>query len=64
MTLKEARKAAGMKIEEAAVSLEVSASTIYAWETGRRRPKKAFIKEMAKLYKIKADELDLFVNHM
>lgn len=64
MTLKEARKEAGLKIEEAAVALEVSVSTVYAWETGRRRPKKAFIREMAKLYKVKADSIDLFVNHM
>lgn len=64
MTLKEARENAGMKREEAAVRLEVSVSTIYAWETGRRRPKRAFIKEMAKLYGVKAIDIDLTTNHM
>ena len=64
MTLKEAREKAGIKREEAAVRLEVSVSTIYAWETGRRRPKRAFIKEMSKMYGIKATDIDLFTNHM
>lgn len=54
---RKARKAAGVKIEQAAARLEVSITTLMNWETGKTKPKAQNIKAMAELYNVSADYL-------
>ena len=57
MGLKESRKAAGIKINDAAKSLCVSRQTVSAWEHGVSKPETHRLKEIAKLYGCTIDDL-------
>lgn len=52
-----ARKDAGVKIEQAAATLGVSITTLLNWETGKTKPNAKNIKAMSELYGVSADYL-------
>ena len=54
---RKARKDAGVKIEQAAVQLEVSITTLLNWETGKTKPNAKNIRDMAALYGVTSDYL-------
>lgn len=54
---REARKAAGMSAEQAAVKLGVSISTLFSWERGQYLPRANDIRRMATIYDVSADYL-------
>lgn len=57
MTLKERRKAAGLTQQEVANVLGIDQSSVCLWETGRYKPRKKRLAELAKLYKCSEKEL-------
>lgn len=57
MTLKERRKAAGYTQQEVGTMIGVDQSAIHLWETGKTKPRKAHLAELAKLYKCSEKEL-------
>lgn len=57
MGLKESRKAAGIKINDAAKSLNVTRQTIFYWERGTVKPETHRLKEIAELYGCTIDDL-------
>lgn len=57
MSFKKSRKAAGIKINDAAKSLGVSRQTVSAWEHGVSKPETHRLKEIAKLYGCTIDDL-------
>lgn len=54
---RKARKDAGIRIEQAAVELGVSATTLLSWERGDTKPDADKLVLMAKLYDVSADYL-------
>ena len=54
---REARHAANVSPEEAAWSLGVSLSTLYAWERGERNPDAPHMQVMSRLYRCSCDDL-------
>lgn len=57
MRFKEARKKAGIKLNDAAAALGVSKQAVNAWERGEYEPGNAALTTMAKLYGCSVDEL-------
>lgn len=55
--LKKARKSTGMTQEQAAKALSIDKSTYCGYETGKRKPDVERIKELARLFNVKADVL-------
>ena len=54
---RKAREEAGVKAEQAAVSLGVSITTLYAWERGETSPDADKLVEMIRLYGVSANYL-------
>ena len=52
-----AREAAGVKVEQVAVYLGVSPTTVYNWERGNTNPDADKVKAMAELYGVSPDFL-------
>lgn len=59
MTYREARKRAGMTMDEAAEKLGVSRVSLWLWETGRGNPLIANLVKMAEVYNVSPNELDV-----
>lgn len=55
--LKKARKGTGLTQEQAAKALAIDKSTYCGYETGKRKPDVERIKELARLFNVKADVL-------
>lgn len=55
--LKKARKSTGMTQEQAAKALSIDKSTYCGYETGKRKPDVERIKELARLFNVRADVL-------
>lgn len=62
MTLKELRKAKGLKLRKVAAVVGVTAQTVYEWENGRRKPKLENVIKLAKIYKVKPLDILAMVN--
>lgn len=54
---RKARKDAGIRIEQAAATLEVSVTTLLNWERGDTNPDANKVKAMAELYGVPSDYL-------
>ena len=61
MTYREARKKAGLTMDEAAERLGVSRVSLWLWETGRGNPLIANLVKMAEVYNVAPNELDVVV---
>lgn len=61
LTYREARKKAGLTMDEAAERLGVSRVSLWLWETGRGNPLIANLVKMAEVYKVAPNELDVVV---
>ena len=59
MTYREARKKAGLTMDEAAERLGVSRVSLWLWETGRGNPLIANLVKMAEVYNVAPNELDV-----
>lgn len=59
MTYREARKKAGLTMDEAAARLGVSRVSLWLWETGRGNPLIANLVKMAEVYNVAPNELDV-----
>ena len=59
MTYREARKKAGLTMDEAADRLGVSRVSLWLWETGRGNPLIANLVKMAEVYNVAPNELDV-----
>lgn len=57
MTLKEARKRAGLTAREVATTMGVSFQNVYNWEAGSYWPEKNKLLDLARLYGCTVDEL-------
>ena len=57
MTYREARKKAGLTMDEAAERLGVSRVSLWLWETGRGNPLIANLVKMAEVYNVAPNEL-------
>lgn len=62
MTYREARKKAGLTMDEAAERLGVSRVSLWLWETGRGNPLIANLVKMAEVYNVAPNELDVVVS--
>lgn len=54
---RKARKEAGIKLEQAAVHLGISVSTLLSWERGSTQPTATKLADMAQLYGVTTDYL-------
>lgn len=54
---RKAREEAGIKVEQVAVKLGVSVTTVYNWERGETNPDADKVRAMAELYKVSPDYL-------
>jgi len=59
VTLRKARFLAGYKIKEIAEMLGVTRVTVYNWEEGHTEPSFKILKQLARLYSIDLNELEL-----
>jgi len=57
LTLKEMRKARGLRQIDVAISLNVDKSAVCHWESGKFRPARKHHKPLARLYGCTVDEL-------
>ncbi len=57
MTLKEARRRAGLTAKDVALALGVSFQNVYNWEAGSYLPEAGKLLALAKLYGVTVDEL-------
>lgn len=53
MDIKKLRKKLGLTIEELAVKVGVTSTTIYRWENNKVRPHRTFLKSMKSLLGVK-----------
>ena len=59
MTYREARKKAGLTMDDAASRLGVSRVALWLWETGRGNPLISNLVKMAEIYNVSPNELDV-----
>lgn len=59
MTYREARKKAGLTMDDAASRLGVSRVALWLWETGRGNPLISNLVKMAEVYNVSPNELDV-----
>lgn len=59
MTYREARKKAGLTMDEAAERLGVSRVSLWLWETGRGNPLIGNLTKMADVYGVSVKDLDV-----
>lgn len=57
MGFKEARLKAGLTARKVSIVLDVSQTTVFAWENGSHSPEARRLPEIAKLYGCTVDEL-------
>ena len=55
--LKQLREAAGLTQLDVAFALKVTPQTVYNWERGTREPKGSHLQQLARLYKVSADDI-------
>ncbi len=58
-TLKQLREEAGMTQLEVAFALKVTPQTVYNWERGLREPKGRHLQQLARLFKVSANDVFL-----
>ncbi len=56
-TLRQLREEAQLTQLEVAFALKVTPQTVYNWERGTREPKGSHLQQMARLFKVSADEI-------
>ncbi len=56
-TLKQLREAAGLTQLDVAFALKVTPQTVYNWERGTREPKGRHLQQLARLFKVSADDV-------
>ena len=56
-TLRQLREAAGMTQLDVAFALKVTPQTVYNWERGTREPKGRHLQQLARLFKVSADDV-------
>ena len=57
-TIRELREAAGLTQVQLAHRLDVTPSSVYAWESGRSEPRASQLRAMAKLFGVSMDDID------
>jgi transcriptional regulator with XRE-family HTH domain len=55
--LRQLREVAGMTQLDVAFALKVTPQTVYNWERGTREPKGSHLQQLARLYKVSADDI-------
>ncbi len=56
-TLKQLREEAGLTQLDVAFALKVTPQTVYNWERGTREPKGRHLQQLARLFKVSADDV-------
>lgn len=57
MRFREARKKAGLSVDEVCAAMHVTRQAVYMWESGQSIPHARKFQELAKLYDCTIDEL-------
>ncbi len=55
--LRQLRDEAGLTQLDVAFALKVTPQTVYNWERGTREPKGSHLQQLARLFKVSADEI-------
>lgn len=55
------REVKAISVKQLAKDLSVSETTIHNWESGKRKPKKDNIQAMARIFKVKVEELTQYL---
>ncbi len=55
--LRELREAASMTQLDVAFALKITPQTVYNWERGTREPKGSHLQQLARLFKVSADDI-------
>ena len=56
-TLRQLREEAGITQLDVAFALKVTPQTVYNWERGAREPKGRHLQQLARLFKVSADDV-------
>ncbi len=56
-TLRQLREEAGITQLDVAFALKVTPQTVYNWERGTREPKGRHLQQLARLFKVSADDV-------
>lgn len=57
-TIRELREAAGLTQAQLAARLEVTPSSVYAWEAGKSEPRATQLRALARLFGVCMDDID------
>lgn len=57
-TIRELREAAGLTQAQLAARLDVTPSSVYAWEAGKSEPRATQLRALARLFGVRMDDID------